>query len=229
MSGQGELTDQIEEQVTGQVRDKTSDKEDSREQPKKSQVSDTAEEQTIRRSERSRTLTEKGRGMQEEKIKALQDKFRYMYGRWRNHVKYSKKTLSEATDRVSDDMLNHVICEVHGLSADVQCVYNELRTIETPDQETHQKVDLCVHVSQFIIDRASRQLGRLTPGEEDDWPEAGSLFNSSISSFISDSRRTSLHTSGSTERRQEAAADAAASQAVLKVSQEQEREQRVIQ
>lgn len=92
------------------------------------------------------------------------------------------------------------------------------------------RVDLCVQISKFIVCRASSRLdGNIPEGEEQDWPEAGSLFNSSVSSFTSSLKRTSVHSSGSTEKRQEAAANAAASQAVLKVLQEQEREQREIQ
>lgn len=60
--------------------------------------------------------------------------------------------------------------------------------------------------------------------EEEEWPEAGSLFDSS--SANSGSAISVLKgLSESSVKQQEAAADVAASQAVLKVLQEQEREQ----
>ena len=45
------------------------------------------EEQPQRHSERTRTLTEKGKAMQEEKIKTLKQRFNYSYNKWRTHVK----------------------------------------------------------------------------------------------------------------------------------------------
>lgn len=82
---------------------------------------------------------------------------------------------------LSDDLLNDFIGDVSSLSADVQRVYDELRNVSTPDQDTRRRVDRCVEISNFIIFRASSRLdGRIPKGEEQDWPEVGSLFNSSI-------------------------------------------------
>lgn len=64
--------------------------------------------------------------------------------------------------------------------------------------------------------------------EEEEWPEAGSLFDSSSGnsgSAISVLKGLSEHSNRPSVKQQEAAADIAASQAVLKVLQEQEREQ----
>ncbi|XP_077385926.1 uncharacterized protein LOC144023873 [Festucalex cinctus] len=234
MSTKGKLTDtevsdsEVElQQVTRQLRDIPSD-EDFQEQPEKSQVSNTSEKK-IRRSERCRTLTEKGRGMQEEKIKGLKRRFNFAYDKWKYSVKFARKKLVQVTEPLTDDELHHIISEDHSYAADVQRIYDELRQIELPDQETRRRVDLCIQVSNFISHRAAKQLDGHTFEEDDGWPEVGSLFNSSVCSLISGSKRSSLHTSGSAERRQEAAAEAAASHAVLKVSQEQEREQQEIQ
>ncbi|XP_035525621.1 uncharacterized protein LOC118333908 [Morone saxatilis] len=84
-----------------------------------------------------------------------------------------------------------------------------------------------------MVHRASSRLdGNISEKDEEDWPEAGSLFNSSTGksgSVISILKGASERSSRSSVKRQEAAADAAASQAVLKVLQEQEREQLEIQ
>ncbi|KAK0131246.1 hypothetical protein N1851_034068 [Merluccius polli] len=117
-------------------------------------------------------------------------------------------------------------------------VYEELRRVTTPDQDIRRRVDLCVEISSFLVAKASSRLGGKTPdGEEQDWPEAGSLWNSSTSDLgtvasilkgSSEYSNTSEH-SRTSVKRQEAAANAAASQAVLEVLQEQEREQLEIQ
>lgn len=79
--------------------------------------------------------------------------------------------------------------------------------------------------------RAASRLDGKIPEEDQDWPEAGSLFDSSTSKSGSVSsiwKGVSYHSNRSSVKQQEAAADAA-SQAVLEVLQEQEREQLEIQ
>lgn len=190
------------------------------------------ESQEPRRSQRVRTLTEKGKEMYEGKIKELQQRFNYIYGKWRIHVKAAKQTLSQSTEPLSDDLLQDIIGDVEGLSADVQRSYDELRKVSPPDQDTRRKVDLCVGISKFIVSRATSRLGGKVPEQEQDWPEAGSLFNSGSSksgSVLSIFKGASEHSSHSSVKRQEAAAEAAASQAVLKVLQEQEKEELELQ
>ncbi len=89
-------------------------------------------------------------------------------------------------------------------------------------------------LSNFIVSRASSRLqGRTAEGEKEDWPEAGSLFMSSTSSesslVSSILKGASEGSSQSFVKRQYAAADAAASQAVLEVLEEQNKEQLEIQ
>ncbi len=168
--------------------------------------------------------------MQVAKIKSLQQRFIYIYNKWKTYVKSSKRTLSQPTETLSDDLLNDVIGDVRGLSVDVQHVYDELRKISTPEQEIRRRVDLCVEVSNFVVSRASSRLqGRTAEGENEDWPEAGSLFMSSTSSessFVSSILKgASECSSRSSVKRQ----DAAASQAVLEVLEEQNKEQLEIQ
>ncbi len=152
----------------------------------------------------------------------------------KTYAKSSKRTLSQPTETLSDNLLNDIIGDVGGLSADVQRVYDKLHKISTPEQETHRRVDLCVEVSNFIVSRASSRLqGRTPEGEKEDWPEAGSLFKSSTSSESSSVssilKGASECSSRSSVKRQYAAADAAASQAVLEVFENQNKEQLAIQ
>jgi hypothetical protein len=183
----------------------------------------------LRQSSRIRSLTEKGK----EKCKGLQQKFNYTYDKWKTQAKLAKKSLSQLKDRLSEELLKDIIGDIAGLSADVQLIYDELRNVSTPDQDTRRKVDLCVEISNFIVSKASSRLdGEAKEAEEVKWPEAGSLFGTSSSksgSFTTELKVPSINSSRSSIKRQEAAAEAAASEAVLKVLEQQEKEQQEIQ
>ncbi|XP_055366619.1 uncharacterized protein LOC129604426 [Betta splendens] len=218
MSEAGEAIAQCRESVTSKEEYEASGAED---QP----------EQSLRRSQRARTLTEKARELQAERIKALHQRFTYIYAKWRTQVKSAKQSLSQ-TEALSDDLLNDIIGDVTGLLADVQRVYEDLRKVTAPNQEARRRVDQCVEISKFIVDTAAGQLGRKLPEEGQEWPEGGSVFDSSIckSGFVmSILKGASDRSNRSSIKRQEAAADVAASQAVLEVLEEQEREQLEIQ
>ncbi len=115
---------------TVHARDSIKDSADSQAQPEISQEGievQQEEEQQLRQSKRKITLTDKGREMQVAKIKSLQQRFIYIYNKWKTYVKSSKRTLSQPTETLSDDLLNDVIGDTRGLSADLQRVYDELR------------------------------------------------------------------------------------------------------
>lgn len=131
---------------TIQVKDSDRDSANSQDQSEEGQVGGAEahqeDTQQSRRSKITRTLKEKGREMQVAKIISLQQRFNYIYDKWRTHVKSSKRTLSQSTETLPDDLLNDLIGDVLGFFADVQRVYDELRKITTPDQDTRCRVDL---------------------------------------------------------------------------------------
>ena len=104
-----------------------------------------------RHSERTRTLTEKGKAMQEDKIKTLKQRLNYTYNKWRTHVKISKNALSQITEAFSECLMQDILRDVKGLSGDVHHVYEDLRRVSTPDQDTRRRVDICTQVSDFIV------------------------------------------------------------------------------
>ncbi|KAK0144674.1 hypothetical protein N1851_017016 [Merluccius polli] len=191
------------------------------------------EEQPQRHSERTRTLTEKGKAMQEDKIKTLKQRFNYTYNKWRTHVKISKKALSQITEAFSECLMQDILRDVKGLSGDVHHVYEDLRRVSTPDQDTRRRVDICTQVSDFIVAKVTAYLDGKHPHEDEpDWPVAGSLWNSTLSeldSVTSFLKGPSERSNASSIKHQEAVAEAAASQAVLKVLEEQQREQLELQ
>jgi hypothetical protein len=75
--------------------------------------------------------------------------------------------LSQLKDRLSEELLKDIIGDIAGLSADVRLIYDELRNVSTPDQDTRRKVDLCVEISNFIVSKASSRLdGEAKEAEE---------------------------------------------------------------
>lgn len=56
-----------------------------------------AEENTQQptRGQRIKTLTEKGKEMQQGKVKALQERFNYIYDKWKIKAKYAKKSYQQ--------------------------------------------------------------------------------------------------------------------------------------
>lgn len=161
--------------------------------------------------------------MQDEKVIGIQQRFDYIFEKWRTRAKSSKQPLSQS-EPLSEGLLHDIMSDVSGLPADVQRAYNELRQLTPPDQETRRKVDICVQISKFILSKSTSYMDGKAAEEEQDWPDVGSLFQSTLCKS-----HTSEHSSKSSVRHQEAAAEAAASQAVLKVLEEQEIEQMEIE
>ncbi|XP_032411399.1 uncharacterized protein LOC116714770 isoform X2 [Xiphophorus hellerii] len=182
-----------------------------------------SEPQTVRRSERVRTLTEKGKELQEEKLKTLQHRYAVGFEKWRYEARLSKVKLRK---EASDSELKELINNVNITCRDMQTIYEEIRQMQTPDADARRKVDACTSLSAFIVRRAEKQLqGHFAEGDEEPWPDFGSCLGSESTTSRSKSRRSkSSSESSQTTKRLEAEAEAAASQEILAVMEEQEKE-----
>lgn len=111
--------------------------------PAQPEVTDTeeAEVKRLRRSERTRTLTEKGKEFEEERLKSVQRRYRIIYEKWRSHARISKEIL---TDDASADELNELIENIQSTCSDVKGIYEELRRIQTPESDLRRRVDTCI-------------------------------------------------------------------------------------
>lgn len=177
-----------------------------------------------RRSERIRTLTEKGRELFAERLRTVQRRYKCLYEKWRYHARVGKEVLN---DEASKDELKDLISNIENSCSDVKNIYEELRQMHTPDPELRRRVDTCISLSGFIIQRAERQLEEHTTENEDPWPDVGSVLDSTGSLSRSLSRQSKCDSTPSSilsVKRYEAAAEAAASQEVLAVLGEQEKE-----
>ncbi|XP_038583838.1 uncharacterized protein LOC119909695 [Micropterus salmoides] len=187
----------------------------------------TEDVERLRRSERTRTLTEKGKEFEEEKLKSIQRRYRILYEKWRYHARTSKEILN---DEASEDELYELIENMKATCSDVKMVYEELRRVQAPEAELRRRVDTCISLSGFIIQKAERHLKGITT--EDPWPDVGSILNSTCSPsrpLSHQSQCGSVNSSFHSLKKHEAAAEAAASQEVLAVLDEQEKEMTELQ
>lgn len=117
--------------------------------------------------------------MQDEKVKGIQQRFDYIFGKWRTRAKSSKQPLSQS-EPLSEDLLHDIMNDVSGFSEDVQRAYNDQCQLTPPDQETRRKVDICVKISKFILSKATSYMDGKAAEEEQDRPDVGSLFQSTV-------------------------------------------------
>lgn len=157
-------------------------------QPEAKNAGAAEETQGSRRSERTRTLTEKGKEFQEERLKDIQRKYRLAYEKWRYNARLSKEILKyDATEEELKELMENI----KSTCTDVKNIYEELRRIQTPESDLQRRVDTCVSLSGFIIQRAERQLEGHTADEEDEpWPDVGSILDSNASLSNPPSQRT---------------------------------------
>lgn len=111
--------------------------------------------QTVRKSERVRTLTERGKELQEKKLKGLQHRYAVVFEKWRYEARLRKVILR---NEVSEIELNELINNVNVACKDIQTIYEQIRQIQTPDADERRKVDACTSLSSFIVRRAEKHL-----------------------------------------------------------------------
>ena len=161
-----------------------------------------------RRSERARTLTEKGKEFQKEKTKGLLLRFDSIYDRWKALTKVTKKSVIKQDP---SNILQEHISAIQKELSELSTVYDEYRRIDSPAHENDQS-----KIQGTVVE--------LT------WPDACSVFASSVSSASPPaSKSNSIRSNVSSVKRQEAAAEYAATQAVLKIMAEQEHRQEKLQ
>ncbi|XP_029682376.1 uncharacterized protein [Takifugu rubripes] len=180
-----------------------------------------------RRSERDRTLTEKGKEFHKEKTKGLLLRFDSIYDRWKALSKVAKRSVIKEDP---SNILEHISTVQRELS-ELNIVYDEYRRIDSPEHEMCRKMDKCVSVTGIVVQNAQFQMQGTA--EKIVWPDAGSVFASSVSSGSHSaskySKANSVVSNVSSAKRQEAAAEYAATQAVLKIMAEQEGHQEKLQ
>lgn len=187
--------------------------------------------QRARRSQRVRTLTEKGQEFHKELVEKAACRFRGHYEKWKAAVKDAKGAID---DKYSEDLLQDHVSKVSNAFEGVNAAYVELRRIESPDNETRRRMDTCEAITKTIIGavaKCSNPSKSEVQGDEN-WKETEPIsklvasdkmsVKSHHTKLSSRSRVSSRSSSRLSAKRQDAAADVAANEAALQVLLEQE-------
>lgn len=174
-----------------------------------------------RRSERERTLTEKGKELHRDKTERLLRRFEGSYERWKALTKVAKKSV---INQDPNDILREHINSIQRELSELDVIYDDYRKLDSPPQEMRRKMDNCLSITNQVVENAKSQIAGTTAGFI--WPDAPSVFaTTACSSLKSVTRADSVHTTQSAAKRQEAAAEYAATQAVLRIMAEQDEQQ----
>ncbi|XP_045065112.1 uncharacterized protein LOC123482227 [Coregonus clupeaformis] len=198
---------------------------------KGTRANDHTSSQEPQRSQRDRKLTEKGQELYNEQIRRFAHRFTVSYEEWKAIAKDAKQALS---GQCSNNLLHEHISEISAASENLNIAYDELRSIDNPDQDTRRRIDTCDAVTRKIIQTAKDRLETADIGGGDEQRgnrATSSIFKSVASDKISiksqctkssHAQSSSRHSSRTSVSRQDAAAEVAANEATLEVLLEQE-------
>ncbi|KAL7879005.1 hypothetical protein AOLI_G00099790 [Acnodon oligacanthus] len=176
--------------------------------------------QKPQRDQRVHSLTEKGQELHDEQVKRIANRFSVCYKKWKEVAKKANQTLS---GQCSTDLLNEHVTKVNDALRSLNAVYEELRRISVPDDDTRRRLDTCETVTQRIVKQAMDILDTKN-GQSQGHEERGDAeTRSTKTSFSSRSAKASTHSRLTSVSRKSAAAEVAASEATLQVLLEQER------
>lgn len=94
--------------------------------------------QDARRSQRVRTLTEKGQELHDEQVKKATHRFSTCYEKWKAVTKEAKKAMDE---QCSKDLLYEHVTKVTSAANTVCTAYDDLRRVCSPDNNTRRRMD----------------------------------------------------------------------------------------
>lgn len=181
-----------------------------------------------RKSERTRTLTEKGQALVDTKLKDLKANFKRTYERWKHNLNGLKKSIKYNDD--SD--LMETMSRINTAQVEIDAIYLKIRDTlhpEHPDSEIRRMNDTCQALSK-TANKKAQQFLKDSGSEISSWPDNESVFETTTSnvSFSSSTKRSKQSSHASQEARQ-AAAEAAATKEVLKIMKEQSEQEEEIQ
>ncbi len=178
----------------------------------------------IRRSQRVRVLTEKGKTLQDARLNNLKGSFEQKYRRWKYHINGLKRAMKNNDDT---DLIFEVVSTINAIQSEVDHIYGDIRSITSPEPEIRRKNDTCLAITNTANEKAQRFLNG--DSENIPWPDSDSVFEATVSSIISAtssksksvSKMSSQSSRHSLQKRQEAAAEVAATQEVIKIMKTQ--------
>ncbi|XP_057677992.1 uncharacterized protein LOC130907200 [Corythoichthys intestinalis] len=183
----------------------------------------------IKKTGRTRKLTEKGMSLLNDKLSNLNGRIVKMYKRWKYHMNGLKRSIK---DKYGEDLIEEVINEINAIQVDIDETYLQIRDIAIPEPDIRRINDTC----QALTKTANLNAQQYRSGDDKDilWPDSKSVFDSTVSSIYSattskskTSSKSSSHSSILSLNVKQAEAEVVATQEVLKIinAQHQQREE----
>ncbi|KAG1929293.1 hypothetical protein F2P79_023066 [Pimephales promelas] len=186
----------------------------------------------IRKSGRTQRLTEKGKALLDEKTKDLNASFVKMYRRWKYHINGLKRSIK---NNDADDLIDEIINAINTIQVDMDNTYLKIRAISSPEPDIRRMNDTC----QAFTRIANTNVQHFRSGDDSEfisWPDAKSVFDSTVSSVSSvqtakskASSKVSRHSSILSLNAKQAAAEVVATQEVIKITNAQRQQKEEIQ
>ena len=169
-----------------------------------------------RKTGRTRKLTEKGKALLDDKLKNLNVSLVKMYRRWKHHINGLKRSIKNNDADLIDEIAN----AINTIQVDIDKTYLKIRAISSPEPDVRRMNDTC----QAFTRIANIKVQHFRSGyvsEDVSWPDAKSVFDSTVSSVSSaqtamskDSSKASRHSSILSLNAKQAAAEVVATQEV---------------
>ncbi|XP_070402542.1 uncharacterized protein [Nothobranchius furzeri] len=186
-----------------------------------SQTKDLPHSACIRKSERKRTLTEKGQALADDRLKDLKAQFNRAYERWKHKINGLKKAI-----KYNDDSeLTEIMSKINTNQVEIDNIYLKIRDTVHPDHpnsEIRRINDTYQSLTKVANKKAQKFL--INDGTEvSSWPDVESVFEATTSnvSLSSGKTRHSKEYSYRSQDARQAAAEAAATEEVLKIMKAQ--------
>ncbi|XP_067309062.1 uncharacterized protein [Pseudorasbora parva] len=186
----------------------------------------------IRKSGRIQRLTEKGKALLDEKLKDLNVSFVKMYRRWKYHINGLKRSIK---NNDADDLIDEIVNAINTIQVDMDNTYLKIRAISSPEPDIRRMNDTC----QAFTRIANTNVQHFRSGDDSEcitWPDAKSVFDSTVSSVSSAqtakskaSSKVSRHSSILSLNAKQAAAELVATQEVIKITNVQHHQKEEIQ
>lgn len=110
-----------------------------------------------RKSERTRTLTEKGQALVDTRLKDLKANFKRAYERWKHNLNGLKKSIKYNDD--SD--LMETMSRINSAQVEIDAIYLKIRDTLHPDSEIRRINDTCQ--ARLLIERLSSSSKTVVP------------------------------------------------------------------
>ncbi|XP_077360981.1 uncharacterized protein LOC144006149 [Festucalex cinctus] len=184
----------------------------------------------IRKSGRTRKLTEKGMALLHDKLYDLNTSFVKLYTRWKYHMNGLKRSIK---DNDAGDLIDEIINSINSIQVDIDHTYLEIRANSSPEPYIRKMNDTCQAFTKIANLKAQHFINGVD-SQDIAWPDSKSVFDSTVSSISSlkttkskASSKASTHSSVLSLNAKQAEAEVMATQEVLKImnAQHQQREE----